>query len=72
MTELRAAIQYYLNLQQKIENRIRVFADDSLIQSAEVVVEKLVVLYEKKAYIDKYIKNCQEVQQTAGTYTFLI
>jgi hypothetical protein len=40
--------------------------DETLKQQSAIVVEKLVILHEKKIGIEKYIKQCERDQSMEG------
>ncbi|KAJ3089994.1 hypothetical protein HK102_004954 [Quaeritorhiza haematococci] len=59
LREIESAIRHYSDIQKQLEYRMAIFFDDSLRQQAENIVEKLSVLYEKKAVIERHIAMCE-------------
>lgn len=70
LREIDASINYYMEIQRGLEYRMKMFFDDSLTQQSSIIVEKLSVLYEKKAGIQRYIKQCEsdELQEDGLFY----
>ncbi|TPX40981.1 hypothetical protein SeMB42_g05797 [Synchytrium endobioticum] len=62
--EIEGYIRRFLDVQRILEQRMAIFLDDSLQEESQVIVEKLAVLYEKKAVIDEYIQRCERQQES--------
>ncbi|KAI8807606.1 golgi-body localization protein domain-containing protein [Cladochytrium replicatum] len=64
LSEVQRLIDYYKEIQKAFEYRMTIFFDDSMKQFAELMKEKLSVLFEKKIIIEKHMRELESFVQT--------
>ncbi|KAI9095836.1 golgi-body localization protein domain-containing protein [Phlyctochytrium arcticum] len=61
LRDIESSIRHYLDIQRTIESQIAITAFDSnLREKSQEIVEKMLILHEKKVVIERYIQSCEK------------